>query len=97
MSKVNVGVTDGVFNVGLDLDEDGKNSMGLSVVLNEAVEEAFKREGAVAGVKLVDFSFSGMDLILKLDTDKDGENVLCLRLNLAEAFKEGASLVKKED
>jgi len=83
-----------VFNV--DPNKDGESVIKGKLDLGEAVSEAFKREGAIEGVKLVDFRFEVTKLYLKLDTDRDGESVLELEIDLAEAFDEIKDLIDKK-
>ena len=76
------------FRVSMDLDQDGKKSFDLHVNNNELIQEILKRDDAKDGVKLVEFGLEDGQLVLKLDTDKDGENVLSLRINAFEAWDE---------
>lgn len=88
MSKVKSEFVDGKFNLGVDLNEDGENSLNMKLNLNEAMQEAIKRGEAIEGAKLVDFKFELTKMVLILDTDKDGEPLLELVVDLPEVFDE---------
>lgn len=88
MSKVNYEIKDGHLILGGDTNEDGQNSVGLKLSLNEAVEEAFKKGEAVEGVKVAQVKFLGTQLQVLVDTDKDGEQLLELTLDIGEILDE---------
>lgn len=96
MSKVNFEVKDAALNVGVDVNEDGQNSVNLKVFLSEALEEAFKKEAAVDGVKVAEVKFELTKLKIILDTDKDGEKLMELEVDLAETFDEASGAFKKD-
>ena len=96
MSKFEVSFKEGNLCFGTDLNEDGKKSIDCKLHLNEALEEVIKRGDAIEGAKLVDFRFELTKLVLVIDTDKDGEKLFELVVDLAEAFEEGTSLFKKD-
>lgn len=96
MGKLSVKVEDGQLKFGVDANEDGQNSLTVKLHLSEMVQEMISRGGAVDGAKVVDFKFSGTKLTLKIDTDRDGEPLLELELDLAESFDEVASAVTKK-
>lgn len=93
--KFDVGFQDNKLRLGLDLNQDGEKLMLLDLNINEAIQEAFKRGESVVleGAKVVGFEF-GMNekmrptLKLKIDSDKDGESVMDLMLDLGEAMDE---------
>lgn len=97
MSKVNYAVKDGNLNIGVDSNEDGQNSVTIKLNLTEAIQEAIFRGDAVEGAKVVDFSFQFTKLVLKIDTDRDGEALLELEIDLAEVFDEIQSMGKKDN
>ena len=88
VKKFEIGMKDGAFVAKVDSDQDGIPVIDAKVNINEAIQEAFQRQDAVEGVKVLDFSFTGTMLVLKLDTDKDGEKVLELNINLMEGLDE---------
>lgn len=85
---VEIGMVDGKVSMKVDPNKDGQEVLKLTLDPSEAVQEAFKRQGEVKGVKLVSFKLKGSKLILKLDTDKDGESVLDLEIDFMEAIDE---------
>lgn len=82
------GVKDGNLEFGIDSNKDGKNVISGKIMLSEAMQEAFSKGTAVAGVKTVDVKFDLTKLKITVDTDRDGEPLLELEVDLAEAFKE---------
>ena len=96
MSKFDVIFKEGSLVFGLDLNEDEKKSISCKLHLNEGLEEIIKRGEPIEGAKVVDFRFELTKMILVLDTDKDGEKLFELEVDLAEAFEEGTSLFKKD-
>lgn len=95
MSVVNQEVKDGNFNLNVDSNEDGNNSLSFKLKLSEAIAEIIAKEESIEGAKVVDFKFELTRLYLRIDTDKDGEEVLELEVDLAETFKEIQALIKK--
>lgn len=93
MSKTNVKVDDGKVKIGLDSDQDGKNSVSLNLIIDEAVQEIFNKGEAIEGKALVDFKFLPTgEISLSLDTDKDGEPSLQLEASIMEALQEAGVL-----
>lgn len=93
MSKFDVKVEENKLKLGLDSDEDGINSVSLNIVLDEAVQEAFKKGVAIEGETVVKFSIQPTgELSLKLDTDKDGEPSVELSVNIMEGINEAGLL-----
>jgi uncharacterized protein (DUF169 family) len=72
----------------LDVNTDGEPSVSFEMFFAEALAEALKKGDAVEGVKVADFRFEGSKLKLTLDTDKDGEALLKLVIDLPEVFDE---------
>ena len=62
--------------------------MTASISMGEAIQEVLQKGEKVAGAKLVDFEMGIAGLKLTLDTDQDGEKLLELEINLAEALDE---------
>lgn len=88
MKKVNYKVEGGKLLLGLDSNEDGANSIDLELEINEAIQEAFAKGEEVEGAKSVKVAFTGTTLTVEVDSDKDGEALLLLKVNLAEAIDE---------
>ena len=80
MSESKFEVKDGKVVAQYDKDQDGKPSASLELSLSEAISEAFQRGEAVKGVKSADIKFEGTDLVVSIDSDKDGEKLLVLKL-----------------
>jgi len=97
MSKVNVEFKDGKFSFRVDADEDGDASVKGSVNISEAVQEIFSRGEAVEGEKFVKLKLELTKLLISIDTDRDGEKVLELEIDLGEAFSEAKGLFTKKD
>lgn len=90
MSKVNYDFKDGNLNVGVDFDEDGEKSLKLEMCLSEALQESIARgeSASVETNKIVDVKFELTKMIVIVDSDKDGEKLLKLTVDLPEAFSE---------
>lgn len=88
VSKLNYEFKDNKFCFGVDGDEDGNKVLVMKLNLGEALQEAVKRGDKVEGARLVDFKFEGPVMKLTLDTDKDGENLMELEVDMMEAFDE---------
>ena len=97
MSKLNFDIKDKALHLGVDYNEDGESSIKMKLNMIEAVGEAFSRGEAVEGVKLVDFKFELTKMILKLDSDRDGESVLELVIDLGEIADEVKGLFSKKE
>ena len=97
MGKLNFDIKDKALHMGVDYNEDGENSIKMKLNMIEAVSEAFSRGEAVEGVKLVDFKFELTKMVLKLDSDKDGEEVLELVIDLGEVADEVKGLFSKKE
>jgi hypothetical protein len=95
MSKASLEIEDGALVAGLDFNEDGEKLLEAKVYLSEGLEEAFKREEAIEGAKVVEAKFVGTKLMIVLDTDKDGEKMLEVMIDLAEGFDEASGAFKK--
>lgn len=89
------GVKDGNLEFGIDSNKDGINVISGKIMLSEAMQEAFSRGTAVEGVKSVSVKFDLTKLKIIVDTDKDGEALLVLEVDLAEAFKEISQKINK--
>lgn len=96
MSKFLVGMEGSALKFGLDLDQDGQASIGGKLHLSEGIQELMQKGGAIEGAKVVEFKFEGTKAIVKLDTDRDGEPLLELELDLMESFDEVSGLVAKK-
>lgn len=93
MAKFDVKVEENKLKLGLDSDEDGVNSVTLSIVLDEAVQEILKKGEAVEGETVVKFAIQPTgELSLKVDTDKDGEPSVELNVNIMEGINEAGLL-----
>lgn len=88
MSKVKYEVEGGALNVGLDYNEDGEKSLNAKLFLNEVIGELVAKGEAKEDVKVTSFKFELPKLIVVIDTDKDGENLLELELDVMEALQE---------
>jgi len=95
--KVSLEIKDGAVEFNIDTNADGESVVKGKLNIGEAIEEAFKREGAIEGAKVVDFKFNGGKLELKIDTDKDGEELLTLSIDLGEVFDEVKDMLSKKD
>jgi fructose-1,6-bisphosphatase len=73
-----------------DTNQDGDAVIKVEIALNEAIQEAFKKNESIAveGAKVVDFKFNGASLMLSVDSDKDGEKLATIEINLMEALQE---------
>jgi len=90
------GVKDGKLEFGIDPNRDGQNVISGKLHLGEALSEAFSRGEKVPGARIVDVKFELTRLVVKLDTDKDGEPLLELEIDLAEAFDEVQDALGKD-
>lgn len=88
MSKFPIEVKDGALNFGVDSNEDGEQSVSGKLHLAEAIGEALAKGTQIEGAKVVDFKFELTKLVLKIDSDKDGQPLLELTVDLGEAFDE---------
>ena len=79
---------DGKFTFSVDTDKDGEPSLKGSIMIDEAIQEAFKKGEAVEGNKPISFdaSFGGLKIVA--DTDKDGEPSLEIEVFFGEAISE---------
>lgn len=95
--KFDVKFENGNLILGLDTNQDGEKLIDISVNMNEAIQEALQRGESVKieGAKVVAFEFNMASLKLIIDTDQDGEKLLDISINLAEAIDE-AGLMKSE-
>jgi len=85
---IEMGMKNGVFILSLDADSDGQPSVRMKLNSKESLSEAFKRQEPILGAKVVSLKFTGTRLKLVLDTDKDGEPMLELEVDLIEMFQE---------
>ena len=81
-------IEDGKISFEIDTNKDGEAAVAGSLNLTEAIQEAVARGEAVEGVKVVDFKFELTKLKLKLDSDKDGQELMELVIDLGEVFDE---------
>lgn len=90
MAKFDVVFEDGSLKAKVDPNEDGQAVVDLDLVVSEALEESLKRgdNPEMPDAKVVDFKFEGGKLSVVLDTDKDGQRLLSLNVDLAEALDE---------
>lgn len=88
MSKASCKLKNGKVVIGIDVNEDGENSILISLPMNEAISEAISRGKAIEGVKVTSLQFKGTSLLLVLDTDQDGEPMLEMTIDLGEVFDE---------
>lgn len=96
MTKVSVEIKENAIEFGTDLNEDSEKSLIGKLYLNEALQEAIKRGAPVEGAKIVDFKFEMTKLIIVIDTDKDGEKLFELKMDLPEMFDEATGMIKKD-
>ena len=89
--RFGLSVDKGMVVLGVDLNQDGDKSMTLTVSLDEAFEEVFQRKDQ--GKLKFSHDIEGTSLVVKLDTDGDGEPVVVLRVKLLELIAEGRKLV----
>lgn len=101
MSDVKIDLEDSKLKVGLDLDQDQKSSISLNLDLREGLEEAmaaFSRGEDVDPIilenKVVSFKFENGSLLLHVDSDRDGESLLFLKVDLMETADEVMQEVK---
>lgn len=95
--KPSIEVKDGSLHVGIDTNADGQNVADLKLNISEAVGEAFAKGQEIEGAKVVSFKFDGPKLVLKIDSDKDGQALLEVVVDLGEAYDEvNAALQKKQ-
>jgi len=90
-------VKEGKLAFAIDANADGEASIKGALSVAEGIQEVFSRGGQVEGAKLVDFSFALTKLSLKIDTDRDGEELLSIEIDLGEAFDEVKGLFEKKD
>ena len=88
MGKFDVSAEDGALVFKVDLNEDGEPVVHGKLNFGEGIQEAFQRGEAIEGAKVVSFKFDLSKLVIAIDTDKDGEKLLELTIDLAEAIDE---------
>jgi hypothetical protein len=86
--KIDVKFEDGKLQLSGDTNQDGDKVIEIAVDMNEAVQEILKRGEPIEGAKVAEFDFSLSNLVVKLDSDRDGEMLLEFKLNLAELLEE---------
>ena len=86
--KIDVKFVDGKVVFSIDPNKDGEPLAEGSLILDEAVGEAFRKGTKVDEAKTVDVEFSLSSLVVRVDTDRDGETLLELKINLGEALDE---------
>ena len=81
--------------VNVDTNQDGQPVVALDLCMPEALGEAmsaFKKGDTTAPVNLdakaFEIKFEGSNLVITVDSDKDGEKLCTLKIDLAEAFDE---------
>lgn len=81
--------------VTVDTNQDGQPVMTLNLSMAEALGEAmaaFKKGDKPAPVNLdakaVEVKFEGSKLVITIDSDRDGEKLATISIDLAEAFDE---------
>lgn len=82
------GMKDKMLNLAVDSNKDGEPVLKIGLNISEAIQEAFMRNKAIEGAKLVEMKFEGSKLRIMIDTDKDGEKLLELEINMLEAVDE---------
>ena len=91
--KLSVKADGGKISVGVDLNQDGQDSVKVSVSLSEALDEILKRSDDTKGTKIA-YKMSGSVLKITLDTDQDGQNVAEVDIDLLQCLTEGRKLIK---
>ncbi len=103
MSKASIKFEDGKIVAGLDTNEDGENSVEVRLNLKEGFEEGFaalkKGEEKTISVdaKAVNFVFKDNSIFVVIDTDKDGEELMDVKIDISESFEEIAEGIFKKD
>jgi len=87
-------VKDGKILAGVDTNKDGEQSLSAVVKIDEAIQEAIARGEAIEGNKVVSVKFELTKLKIVVDSDKDGESLLELTVDLAEVYDEIANPAK---
>lgn len=93
--KLSAEVSDGELKFAVDLNQDGQPFLVGGLVLSEALQEAIARGEPIEGAKVVEFKIEKSKLRLMLDSDKDGEKLFYLDLDLIESVDDVGSLFKK--
>lgn len=93
--KMDIEFKDGVVKFGLDMNQDGEKSIEGELYLSEALQEAINRGEPIEGAKVVSMKFEGMKMVLVIDTDRDGQPLFKIKMNLPEVIDEGSGLIKK--
>lgn len=89
MSKFIPKAKDGKIAIEYDGNADGEASVKMSIVIDEATQEMFKKGQAVEGEAKVKFKMSPSgELSLQLDTDQDGEPSVMIEADVMEALEE---------
>lgn len=91
----NVEVKDGKANLSVDPNKNGVPVLKLSMDLSEAAQEVFLRGDSIEGAKIVGAELVGSNVVLELDTDKDGETSVKVEIPLTEVFSEISSAIIK--
>lgn len=88
---------DGHIVAGIDSNKDGENSVSVKLSIAEALQEGFaalkkgEKKEIVVDVKSVRYKFEDGKIIVEVDTDKDGEALLTVDVDMAESFEEIAA------
>lgn len=87
---VQVGAKEAKLEFGVDANKDGEQSVKGALHLNEAIQEAFRRKESIVieNAKIVSFEVRLTKLVLKVDTDRDGEPLLEIEADLPEVIDE---------
>lgn len=94
VKKVEVKVEEGKLIIGVDTNQDGQKLVNAELNLGEGLQEiiAKLKKGEDSEIKVdakaVKFSFTGSKLILEIDTDKDGEILGKVEIDIAEGLDE---------
>lgn len=91
--KFNFSCTNNIAKLGVDLNQDGQNSLQVSVNINEAIQEIFSRSNEKGVTPKVATKIDGTNLVVTVDSDQDGENVATVVLNVLELITEGKKLL----
>jgi len=89
-NKLKINFEGTVLKVAFDANQDGQPSIELDIKLDEAAKELFQKGKSVAieGVKTVHVGFEGGKLKVGVDTDKDGQDVVDLKIDALEVLDE---------
>ena len=99
MSKASIKFEDGKLVAGLDMNEDGQNSISIKMSMNEALQEGMaalkkgEKKEVTVEAKAVKLVFVDGKIAVSVDTDRDGEELLSVAVDMTESVEEIASAV----